>query len=127
VARPWTTRRMKTTLIAILYVYVTIDPIKGCWAERCWHLWVQVHEKFCLLQQKEFAEIGVNTYIGTKDSIKQRWKKRISKSVQLWNKYYTTRQLKGTQKVVGMKINTSRRPVHRTSLILATHLDSQSV
>jgi hypothetical protein len=22
-------------LIAILYVYVTIDPIKGCWAERC--------------------------------------------------------------------------------------------
>ncbi len=32
----------------------------------------------------------------TKDSIKQRWKKRIAKSVQLWNKHY--KQLKGMNK-----------------------------
>ena len=33
---------------------------------------------------------------GHRDSIEQRWKKRISKNVQLWNKHY--RQLKGMQK-----------------------------
>jgi len=82
-------------LIAVSFVYVTVDPIRGV-GQKSATFWTRVHEKFCLLQQQELANVGVHTYIRTRDSIEQRWKKRISKSVQLWNKYY--RQLKGTQK-----------------------------
>jgi hypothetical protein len=82
-------------LIAMAFVHVTVDPIKGV-GQKSETFWTRVHEKFCLLQQKELAIIGHDIYIRTRDSIEQRWKKRISKNVQLWNKHY--RQLKGMQK-----------------------------
>jgi hypothetical protein len=41
-----------------------------------------------MLQQKELVESGQHIQVQTKDSIEQRWKKRIAKSVQLLNKHY---------------------------------------
>ena len=77
------------------FVHVTVDPIRGV-GQKSETFWTRVHEKFCFLQQKELAVIGFDIIVWTRDSIEQRWKKRISRSVQLWNKHY--RQLKGMQK-----------------------------
>ena len=82
-------------LIAMAFVHVTVDPIRGV-GQKSETFWTRVHEKFCLLQQKELPVIGFDIIVRTRDSIEQRWKKRISRSVQLWNKHY--RQLKGMQK-----------------------------
>jgi hypothetical protein len=49
-----------------------------------------------MLPQKELVESGQYIQVQTKDSIEQRWKKRIAKSVQQWNKHY--KQLKGMNK-----------------------------
>jgi hypothetical protein len=65
-------------LIAMAFVHVTVDPIKGV-GQKSETSWTRVHEKFCLLQQKELAIIGHNIYIRTRDSIEQRWKKRSVK------------------------------------------------
>jgi hypothetical protein len=68
-----------------------------------------VHEKFCLLQQKELAVVGLNIIVRTRDSIEQTWKKRISRSVQLWNKHY--RQFKGMlNKSVRENMNVTTSP-----------------
>jgi hypothetical protein len=82
-------------LIAMALVHVTVDPIRGV-GQKSETFWTRVHEKFCLLQQKELVVIGFDIIVWTGDSIEQRWEKRISRSVQLWNKHY--RQLKGMQK-----------------------------
>ena len=79
-------------LIAVAFVSVTVDPIRGV-GQKSENFWSRVHEKFCMLQK---SELGSDSYTRNKESIEQRWKKRISKSVQLWNKHY--RQLKGTNK-----------------------------
>ena len=67
-------------LIAMAFVHVTVDPIRGV-GQKSETFWMRVHEKFCLLQEKELAVIGHDIYDRTRDSIEQRWKKRISKSV----------------------------------------------
>jgi hypothetical protein len=82
-------------LIAVAYTHVTVDPIQGV-GQKGENFWMRVHEKFCMLQQKELVESGQDVQPRNKDSLEQRWKKKISKSVQLWNKYY--KQLKGSNK-----------------------------
>ena len=70
-------------LIAVAFVSVTVDPIRGV-GQKSETLDSSAQE-ILLLQQKE---LGSDTYTGNKDSVKQRWRKRISKNVQLWNKHY---------------------------------------
>jgi hypothetical protein len=83
---------MKTiSLIACAYVNVSVDAIKGV-GQKADTLCTQVLEKFVILSEKYLANNGVEIPVQNKDSIEQRWKKKISKSVQVWNKFY--RQLK---------------------------------
>ncbi|KAI2509564.1 No apical meristem-associated C-terminal domain [Fragilaria crotonensis] len=82
-------------LIAVAYTHVTVDPIRGV-GQKGENFWMRVHEKFCMLQQNELVESGQDVQPRNKDSVEQRWKKKISKSVQLWNKFY--KQLKGSNK-----------------------------
>jgi hypothetical protein len=82
-------------LIAVAFINVTVDPIRGV-GQKGENFWTQVHDKFCMLQQKELVESGQHIQVRNKDSIEQRWKKGIAKSVQLWNKHY--KQLKGINK-----------------------------
>jgi hypothetical protein len=56
------------------FVHVKNDPIRGVGQKRE-TFWTRVHEKFCLLQQKELAVIGFDIIVWTKDSIEQRQKK----------------------------------------------------
>ena len=72
-----------------------MDPIRGD-GQKGENVWMQVHDKFCIMQQKELVKSGQHIQVQAEDSIEQRWKKRISKSVQLWNKHY--KQLKGMNK-----------------------------
>ncbi len=111
-------------LIPMAFVNVTVDPIRGV-GQKSETFWTRVHEKFCLLQQKEMAVIGFDIIVRTGALIEQRWKKRISRSVQLWNKHYT--QLKGMQKSGWNEDKYIKRPVHCTSLILVRIFESQSV
>jgi hypothetical protein len=81
----------------VAYTNVTVDPIKGVGQNGETFGRKQVHDKFCMLQQKELVESGQHIQVQTKDSIEQMWKKRIVKSVHLWNtKHY--KQLKGLNK-----------------------------
>jgi DNA mismatch repair ATPase MutL len=57
-------------LIAMAFVHVTVDPIRGV-GQKSETFWTQVHEKFCLLQQKELAVIGFDIIVRTRDSIEQ--------------------------------------------------------
>ncbi len=81
--------------IAVAYTNVTVDPIRGV-GQKGENFWMQVNDKFCMFQQKELVESGQHIQVQTKDPVKQRWKKRIAKSVRLWNKHY--KQLKGMNK-----------------------------
>ena len=76
-------------LIAVAFVNITLDPIKGV-GQKSDSFWTRIQEKFCLLQQKELDANDI--IICPPNSIEQRWKKTIQKNVQLWNKHY--RQLK---------------------------------
>ncbi|KAI2499401.1 hypothetical protein MHU86_15113 [Fragilaria crotonensis] len=55
-------------LISLAFVNVTVDPIRGV-GQRSETFWTRVHEKFCLLQQKELAEMGHDIYNRSKESI----------------------------------------------------------
>ena len=68
-----------------------MDPIKGV-GQKADTFQPRVHEKFLILSQKHFSDHDLEMPFRTKESIEQRWKKKISKSVQLWNKFY--KQLK---------------------------------
>jgi hypothetical protein len=72
-----------------------VDLIRGV-GQKGENFWMQVHDIFYMLPQKELVESGQHIQVQTKDSIEQRWKKRIAKSVQLWNTHY--KQLKGMNK-----------------------------
>ncbi len=63
---------------AVAYTNVTVDPIRGV-GQKGENFWMQVHDKFYMLQQKEFVESGQHIQVQTKDSIKQRWKKDCKK------------------------------------------------
>jgi hypothetical protein len=41
--------------IAVAYTNVTVDPIRGV-GQKGENFWMQVHDKFCMLQQKELVE-----------------------------------------------------------------------
>ena len=82
-------------LIACAYVNVSVDPIKGV-GQKADTFWTRVLEKYVILSEKYLADNGVEIPVRNKDSIEQRWKKKISKSVQLWNKFY--RQLKSVKR-----------------------------
>ena len=41
-------------LIAVAFVSVTVDPIRGV-GQKSENFWTRVHEKFCLLQQSELG------------------------------------------------------------------------
>jgi len=110
--------------VAVAYTNVTVDPIRGV-GQKGENFWTRVHDKFCMLQQKELVESGQHIQVQTKDSIKQRWKKRIAKSVQLSNKLY--KQLKGKNKVGGMKRNTSRKQATHIRVKLVSSFALRSV
>jgi hypothetical protein len=74
-------------LIACAYVNVSVDPIKGV-GQKSEAFWTRVLEKYVLLSEKYLSENGVEIPVRNKESLEQRWKKKISKSVQLWNKFY---------------------------------------
>ena len=78
-------------LIACAYVNVSVDPIKGV-GQKSETFWTRVLEKYVILSEKYHFENGVEIPVRNKESIEQRWKKKISKPVQLWNKLY--RQVK---------------------------------
>jgi hypothetical protein len=82
-------------LIACAYVNVSVDPIKGV-GQKADTFWTRVLEKYVILSEKYLADNGVEIPVRNKDSIEQRWKKKISKSVQVWNKFY--RQLKSAKR-----------------------------
>ena len=82
-------------LIACAYVNVSVDPIKGV-GQKADTFWTRVLEKYVILSEKYLADNGVEIPVRNKDSIEQRWKKKISKSVQVWNKFY--RQLKAVKR-----------------------------
>jgi len=82
-------------LISCAYTNVSVDPIKGV-GQKADTFWTRVHEKFLILSQKHFSDNALDMPMRTKESIEQRWKKRISKCVQLWNKFY--RQLKSVNR-----------------------------
>jgi No apical meristem-associated C-terminal domain len=82
-------------LIACAYVNVTVDPIKGV-GQKSDNFWTRVHDRFVILSQKHNIENGIEIPFRNKESIEQRWKKKISKSVQLWNKFY--RQVKSVER-----------------------------
>ncbi|KAI2502811.1 No apical meristem-associated C-terminal domain [Fragilaria crotonensis] len=82
-------------LIACAYVNVSVDPIKGV-GQKADAFWTRVLEKYVILSEKYLADNGVEIPVRNKDSIEQRWKKTISKSVQIWNKFY--RQLKSVKR-----------------------------
>jgi hypothetical protein len=73
---------------------VTVDPIKGV-RQKSDNFWSRVHERFVILSRRHSIENGIEIPLRNKESIEQRWKKKISKSVQLWNKVY--RQLKSLE------------------------------
>jgi hypothetical protein len=81
--------------IAAAYTNVTMDTIRGV-GQKGENFWMQVHDIFFMLQQKELVESGQHIQVRTKESIEQRWKTTIAKSVQLWHKHY--KQLKGMNK-----------------------------
>ena len=58
---------------------VSVNPIRGV-GQKSEVVWTRVLEKHVLLSEKYLSENGVE--------IEQRWKKKISKSVQVWNKFY---------------------------------------
>ena len=72
-----------------------MDPIRQV-GQKGENFWMQVHDEILHVATKELVESGQHIQVQTKDSIKQRWKKRIAKSVQLSNKLY--KQLKGMNK-----------------------------
>jgi hypothetical protein len=72
-----------------------VDPIKGV-GQKAGTFWTRVHEKFLILSQKHFSDHDLEMPFRTKESIEQRWKKKISMSVQLWNEFY--KQLKSINK-----------------------------
>ena len=74
-------------LIACAYVNVSVDPIKGV-GQKSEAFWTRVLEKYVLLSEKYLSENGVEIPVRNKQSLEQRRKKKISKSVQLWNKFY---------------------------------------
>ena len=78
-------------LIAYANVNVSVDPIKGV-GQKADTFRTRVLEKYVILSEKYLANNGVDIPVRNKDSIEQRWKKKISKSVQVWNTFY--RQLK---------------------------------
>jgi hypothetical protein len=82
-------------LIACAYVNVSVDPIKGV-GQKADTFWTRVLEWYVILSEKYLADNGVEVPVRNKDSIEQRWKKKISKSVQVWNKFY--RQLKSAKR-----------------------------
>jgi hypothetical protein len=77
-------------LISCAYVNVSVDPIKGV-GQKADTFWTRVHENFLILSQKHFSDHDLEMPFTTNESIEQRWKKKISKFVQLWNKF--SRQL----------------------------------
>ena len=81
-------------LIACAYVNVTVDPIRGV-GQKSDNFWTRVHDRFVILLRRHSIENGIEIPLRNKESIEQRWKKKISKSVQLWNKFY--RQLKSVE------------------------------
>jgi len=73
---------------------VTVDPIRGV-GQKSDNFWTRVHDRFVILLRRHSIENGIEIPLRNKESIEQRWKKKISKSVQLWNKFY--RQLKSLE------------------------------
>ena len=67
-------------LIACAYVNVSVDPIKGV-GQKADTFWTRVLKKYVILSEKYLANNGVEIPVQNKDSIEQRWKKKISKSV----------------------------------------------
>jgi hypothetical protein len=78
-------------LIACAYMIASVDPIKGV-GQKSETFWTQVLEKYVILSEKYLSENGVEIPVRNKESIEQRRKKKISRPVQLWNKFY--RQVK---------------------------------
>ncbi len=72
-----------------------MDPIKGV-GQKSDTFWTQVHENFLILSQKHFSENCLEMPMRTKESIEPCWKKKISKCVQHWYKFY--RQLKSVDR-----------------------------
>jgi hypothetical protein len=54
--------------IAVAFTNVTVDPIRGV-GQKGENFWTRVHDKFCMLQQKELVESGQHIQVQTKDSI----------------------------------------------------------
>ena len=74
-------------LIACAYVNVSVDPIRGV-GQKSDTFWTRVLEKYVLLSEKYLSDNGVEIPVRNKESIEQRWKKKISKTIQVWNKFY---------------------------------------
>ena len=77
----------KDFFIAYAYASVSVDPIKGV-GQKEDTFWTRIYEKLHLLSAKHFSNEGIVHPMRNRDSIDQRWKKKISKCVQLWNKVY---------------------------------------
>ena len=67
-------------LITSAYVNVSEDPIWGV-GQKADTFWTQVFEKYVILSENYPSNNGVEIPVWNKDSIEQRWKKKISKSV----------------------------------------------
>lgn len=63
-------------LIACAYVNVSVDPIKGV-GQKSEAFWTRVLEKYVLLSEKYLSENGVEIPVRNKESLEQRWKKKI--------------------------------------------------
>ena len=82
-------------LISCAYVNVTADPIRGV-GQKSETFWSRVHDKFVILSRQYTIENNIDIPTRNEESIEQRWKKKISKCVQLWNKF--CRQLKSVER-----------------------------
>jgi hypothetical protein len=65
-------------LITSAYVNVSEDPIWGV-GQKADTFWTQVFEKYVILSENYPSNNGVEIPVWNKDSIEQRWKKKISK------------------------------------------------
>jgi hypothetical protein len=81
-------------IIACAYVNVTADPIRGV-GQKSDNFWNRVHDRFGILSEEHNVKNGIEIPMRNSLSLEQRWKKKISKCVQLWDKFY--RQLKSVE------------------------------
>ena len=80
-------------LIAKAYVHAMLDPFKGTGQKKT-SFYNKVYDRFKLLQQSTLKENEIIPW--TSKSIKQHWRRHISRGVQLFNKFY--HQLKNDNK-----------------------------